>query len=55
MMKKNKKIGEKMEILNQNVITDNIKLIRIEEDFNEEMLKENLKKIKDKEIEDYLS
>ncbi len=55
MMKKNKKIGEKMEILNQIVITDNIKLIRIEEDFNEEVLKENLKKIKDKEIEDYLS
>ncbi len=43
-----------MEILNQIVITDNIKLIRIKQDFDEEELKTNLKKLKDKEIEDYL-
>ena len=45
---------KKVEILNQIVITDNIKLIRIEQDFDEENLKEDLKKLKDKEIEDYL-
>ena len=43
-----------MEILNQIVITDNIKLIRIKQDFDEEKLKVHLKKLKDKEIEDYL-
>ena len=43
-----------MEILNQIVITDNIKLIRIKQNFDEEKLKEHLKKLKDKEIEDYL-
>ena len=30
-----------MEILNQIVITDNIKLIRIKQDFDEEKLKEH--------------
>lgn len=43
-----------MKILNQIVITDNIKLIRIKQDFDEEELKMHLKKLKDKEIEDYL-
>ena len=45
---------KKMEILNQIIITNNIKLIRIEQGFDEEKLKENLKKLQDKEIEDYL-
>ena len=43
-----------MEILNQIVITDNIKLITIKQDFDEEKLKVHLNKLKDKEIEDYL-